>query len=137
LLLPSRNVLDSIAQGSPWGLQMENNKDRFMSQKRSLTGFLVASLGLAAGLAVFTGSASAADCSAAVKDAAVKGHCDKGGQSAVKKAMKDAVDAANAAGEKIDGKKIECKSCHSDSSTFKLNDKAEDLYSAHLKKYFK
>ena len=108
-----------------------------MSQKRSLTGLLVASLGLAAGLAMFTAPVSAADCSASVKDAAVKSHCDKGGQSAVKKAMKEAVDAANAAGEKVDGKKLECKTCHADSSSFKLNDKAEDLYSAHLKKYFK
>ena len=135
--LPSRNVLDSIAQGSPWGLQMENNKDRFMSQKRSLTGLLVASLGLAAGLAVYTGSASAADCSAAVKDSAVKAHCGKGGQSAVKKAMKDAVDAANAGGEKVDGKKLECKTCHENSTDFKLNDKAEGLYKEHLAKYFK
>ena len=55
-----------------------------MSQKRSLTGFLVASLGLAAGLAVFSAPVSAADCSAAVKDAAVKAHCGKGGQAAVK-----------------------------------------------------
>ena len=108
-----------------------------MSQKRSLTGLLVASLGLAAGLAVFSAPVSAADCSAAVKDSAVKAHCSKGGQSAVKKAMKDAVDAANAAGEKVDGKKLECKTCHADSSTFKLNDKGEELYAAHLKKYFK
>jgi hypothetical protein len=109
-----------------------------MSQKRSLTsGFLVASLGLAAGLAIFSSPVSAADCSASVKDAAVKAHCGKGGQSAVKKAMKDAVDAANAAGEKADGKKLECKTCHENSSDFKLNSAAEDLYGKHLKKYFK
>ena len=109
-----------------------------MSQKRSLTtGFLVASLGLAAGLAVFSAPVAAADCSAAVKDAAVKAHCSKGGQSAVKKAMKDAVDAANAAGEKADGKKLECKTCHENSSDFKLNSSAEDLYGKHLKKYLK
>jgi hypothetical protein len=109
-----------------------------MSQKRSLTfGFFVASLGLAAGLAIFSSPVSAADCSASVKDAAVKAHCGKGGQSAVKKAMKDAVDAANAAGEKADGKKLECKTCHENSSDFKLNSSAEDLYGKHLKKYFK
>jgi hypothetical protein len=108
-----------------------------MSQKRSLTGFLVASLGLAAGLAIYTAPVSAADCSAAVKDSAVKSHCTKGGQAAVKKAMKEAVDAANAAGEKVDGKKIECKTCHENSSDFKLNGAAEDLYGKHLKKYFK
>jgi hypothetical protein len=109
-----------------------------MSQKRSLTGFLVASLGLAAGFAIYTAPVAAADCSAAVKDPSVKAHCDKGGQSAVKKAMKEAVDAANAAGEKgPDGKKLECKTCHENSSDFKLNGEGEKLYSAHLKKYFK
>lgn len=109
-----------------------------MSQKRSLTGFLVASLGLAAGLAVFSAPVSAADCSASVKDAAVKAHCSKGGQAAVKKAMKSAVDAANAAGEKgPDGKKLECKTCHENSSDFKLNGDGEKLYSSQLKKYFK
>ncbi|HWO10812.1 MAG TPA: hypothetical protein VNN80_15065 [Polyangiaceae bacterium] len=109
-----------------------------MSQKRSLTGFLVASLGLAAGLAVFSAPVSAADCSAAVKDAAVKAHCTKGGQSAVKKAMKDAVDAANKAGETgPDGKKLECKTCHENSTDFKLNDKAEGLYKEKLAKHFK
>lgn len=108
-----------------------------MSQKRSLTGLLVASLGLAAGLAVFSAPVSAADCSGAVKDAAVKAHCGKGGQAAVKKAMKDAVDAANAAGEKVDGKKLECKTCHENSSDFKLNGNAESLYKDHLAKYFK
>lgn len=109
-----------------------------MSQKRSLTsGFLVASLGLAAGLAIFSSPVSAADCSSSVKDSAVKAHCTKGGQSAVKKAMKEAVDAANAAGEKADGKKIECKTCHENSSDFKLNSSGEELYGKHLKKYFK
>ena len=109
-----------------------------MSQKRSLTtGFLVASLGLAAGLAVFSAPVAAADCSAAVKDAAVKAHCGKGGQAAVKKAMKEAVDAANAAGEKADGKKLECKTCHENSTDFKLNDKAEGLYKEKLAKHFK
>jgi hypothetical protein len=110
-----------------------------MSQKRSLTtGFLVASLGLAAGLAVFSAPVSAADCSASVKDASVKAHCGKGGQAAVKKAMKEAVDAANAAGEKgPDGKKLECKTCHENSTDFKQNAAAEDLYGKHLKKYFK
>jgi hypothetical protein len=110
-----------------------------MFQKRSLTsGFLVASLGLAAGLAIFSAPVSAADCSAAVKDSAVKEHCGKGGQAAVKKAMNSAVDAANAAGEKgPDGKKLECKTCHENSTDFKLNADAEDLYGKHLKKYFK
>jgi hypothetical protein len=108
-----------------------------MSQKRSLTGLLVASLGLAAGLAVFSAPVSAADCSAAVKDSAVKAHCAKGGQAAVKKAMKEAVDAANAAGEKVDDKKLECKTCHENSTDFKLNAKAEDNYKAHLSKYLK
>jgi hypothetical protein len=108
-----------------------------MSQKRSLTGLLVASLGLAAALAVVSAPVSAADCSAAVKDAAVKAHCGKGGQAAVKKAMKEAVDAANAAGEKVDGKKLECKTCHENSTDFKLNAGAEATYKEHLSKYLK
>jgi hypothetical protein len=109
-----------------------------MSQKRSLTtGFLVASLGLAAGLAVFSAPVSAADCGS-LKESSVKAHCDKGGVAAVKKAMKAAVDAANAAGEKgPDGKKLECKTCHENSTDFKQNDHSVELYGKHLKKYFK
>jgi hypothetical protein len=111
-----------------------------MSQKRSLTGFLVASLGLAAGLAAFSAPASAAaECSADSKGIAeIAAVCEKGGKDAVKKAMKEAVDAANAAGEKgPDGKKLECKTCHENSSDFKLNGDGEKLYGAHLKKYLK
>ena len=52
--------------------------------------------------------------------------------------MKAAVDAANAAGEKApNGKKLECKTCHENSTDFKLNDDGEKLYSSQLKKYFK
>lgn len=113
-----------------------------MFQKRSLTtGFLVASLGIAAGLGVFASpnlAGAVTPCSDAVKDDAVKAHCTKGGQEDLKKAMKEAVDAANKAEEKgPDGKKLECKTCHEDLTKFKLNSKGEELYGKHLKKYFK
>jgi hypothetical protein len=109
-----------------------------MSQKRSLTSiFFVASLGLAAGFAAFSAPVSAADCSPAVKKEAVKKHC-KGGQSEVKKTMKDAMDDANKGGATgPDGKKLECKTCHKDATKFELNDGAEALYDKYLAPHIK
>src|SRR5688572_10945165 len=117
---------------------MENEtRMRLMFQKRSLTtGFLVTSLGIAAGLAVLSSPdvAVGADCGAGVKDARTKDHCKAGGRDAAKKAMKAAMDAANAAGAKgADGKKLDCKSCHEDTNaTFKLNGDAEGLFKTHM-----
>ena len=112
---------------------MENNKDRFMSQKRSLTGLLVASLGLAAGFAVYSAPVSAADCTAAVKHEAVKKVCAKGGQAEVKKAMKTAMEEANKKDAKgPDGKKLSCPTCHKGSNDFTLNDGAGALFDKYL-----
>jgi hypothetical protein len=109
-----------------------------MSQKRSLTGLLVASLGLAAGLAVFSAPVSAADCSAAVKKDSVKKVCTKGGQAEVKKAMKVAMEDANKAGAKgPDGKALGCKTCHKELTNFALNDGAEDLFDKYLDSHMK
>jgi len=105
-----------------------------MFQKRSLTtGFLVASLGIAAGLAVVSSPsvASADDC-AALKVAEVKAVCAKGGKDAVKKSMKSAMDEANKGGAKL-----ECKSCHSDQKEYKTTDKAEGEFKKHLAAHFK
>src|SRR6187431_2630768 len=93
---------------------------RFMFQTRSLTtGFLVASLGIAAAFAV-VGSpsvASAGDCDGLKKDA-VKAVCAKGGKEAVKKAMKSAMDKAPA------DKKLKCTSCHEDQTAYKAKGNA-------------
>lgn len=104
-----------------------------MFQKRSLTtGFLVASLGIAAGFAVLSSSdvaSAGAPCGGSAKTAAVKAACDKNGRDEAKKVMKDAMDKANGKGAKgKDGKKLECKSCHKDTNaTFELNDDAAEL----------
>lgn len=105
-----------------------------MSQKRSLTGFLVASLGLAAGLAVMSSAdlASAGDdCkykTAAVNDICTKGYEKKTGKAAVDAAMKDAVKEAKKAGKTVEGKAIECKSCHEgDDNKLKSGAKFDDL----------
>jgi hypothetical protein len=101
-----------------------------MSQKRSLTGFLVASLGLAAGLAVLASPdlASADDCGA-LKIAEVKAVCAKGGKKGVEQAMKDAVKAAKAKDASLN-----CKSCHGDKN--ELKDNAEKDFTAKLKEHF-
>lgn len=110
-----------------------------MSQKRSLTGFLVASLGLAAGLAAFSAPASAAaECSADSKGIAeIAAVCEKGGKDAVKKAMKSAVDEATKAKVMIGDKPIGCKSCHTDTSDYKVSSNAKADFKAHLAQYFK
>ena len=105
-----------------------------MFQKRSLTtGFLVASLGIAAGFAVVSSPtvASADDC-ASMKHAKVKAVCSKGGKDAVKKAMKAAMDEANKGGAKL-----ECKSCHSDQKEYKKSDNADKDFEAKLEAHFK
>lgn len=105
-----------------------------MFQKRSLTtGFLVASLGLAAGFAVLGSSdvASADDCGN-LKKASVQAACKKGGKKAVDQAMKDAVKAANK-----DGAKLACKDCHDQSKNNELKGDAESKFDSQLAKYFK
>lgn len=108
-----------------------------MFQKRSLTtGFLVASLGLAAGLAVVSSpNVASADGCGDLKVAAVKAVCEKGGKDAVKKSMKSAMDEANKAG----GDKLECKSCHSDQKEYKLSDaaKATEGFNKRMAAHFK
>ena len=110
-----------------------------MFQKRSLTtGFLVASLGIAAGLAVVSSpSIASADAGCdKLKVAEVKAVCAKGGVAAVKKSMKTAMDKANGAGAKIDGKALECKSCHTDLKEYATNDKAAGEFKSHLASHF-
>ena len=106
-----------------------------MFQTRSLTtGFLVASLGIAAGLAAL-GSPNVASAEAGcdkLKVAEVKAVCAKGGVAAVKKSMKSAMDEANKGGAKL-----ECKSCHTDQKDYATNDKAEAGFKEHLAKNFK
>ena len=106
-----------------------------MFQTRSLTtGFLVASLGIAAGLAVLSSpnlASADAGCDK-LKVAEVKAVCDKGGVAAVKKSMKAAMDEANKGGAKL-----ECKSCHSDQKEYKTNDKAEGEFKSKLAAHFK
>lgn len=108
-----------------------------MFQKRSLTtGFFVASLGIAAGLAVLSSpNVASADGCGDLKIAAVKSVCEKGGTAAVKKSMKKAMDAANAAG----GDKLECKSCHADQKEYKLSDasKATKGFNERMAAHFK
>jgi len=92
-----------------------------MFQTRSLTtGFLVASLGIAAGLAVLGSPdvASAGDCDG-LKIAEVKAVCAKGGKKAVKDSMKAAMDAAPA------DKKLKCLSCHENQDDYKHKGNAE------------
>jgi hypothetical protein len=109
-----------------------------MFQKRSLTtGFLVASLGIAAGFAVVSTPdvAAAGDCDK--HKGKVKDVCEKsGGKEGIKKAMKKAMDAANAKGAKIDGKALECKSCHSDLKDYKTTPNAEKDFGTHLEPNF-
>jgi hypothetical protein len=96
---------------------------RFMFQTRSLsTGFLVASLGIAAGLSLFTSqnvSAAGTPCTGTIGDAELKKApdlakvqtaCKSGGKEAVKAAMKKAMTAAN----DKDKAGLKCDSCHKD-----------------------
>jgi hypothetical protein len=107
-----------------------------MFQTRSLTtGFLVASLGIAAGLAVFTSndvSAAGTPCSAdSAKVPAVDAACKKGGKEEAKKAMKALTDKAVAAGDKV-----KCADCHSDAGpAYKTKADAKDQFDAKLLKY--
>jgi hypothetical protein len=105
-----------------------------MFQKRSLTtGFLVASLGLAAGLAVLSSPvvASAGDDCSSLKKAAVQGVCKEKGKKGVEAAMKDAVKAAKKAGAKM-----ECKDCHDDKKDNALKDNAAGDFDKNLAQYF-
>ena len=111
-----------------------------MFQKRSLTtGFLVASLGLAAGLAVTTSPNVASaddkvDCSK-LKNATVKGTCTANAgkeKKAIEDAMKNAVKEYKKANP---SEKIDCKSCHNDDGSNK--DKAEADFKAKLAKHYK
>jgi len=87
-----------------------------MFQTRSLSTVLVASLGLAAGLALFTSqnvSAAGTPCTGSLSDPAlkpVKDACDKGGKEAAKPVMNDLMKKANAS--KNAG--LKCESCHKD-----------------------
>ena len=92
-----------------------------MFQTRSLTtGFLVASLGIAAGLAVFGSSnraSAAGDCDA-LKIDVVKAVCAKGGKAAVKASMKQAVDLSG-------DKALKCANCHENQNDYKQKPNAE------------
>jgi hypothetical protein len=104
-----------------------------MFQKRSLTtGFLVASLGVAAAFAVLTSPnvASAGDCDG-LKLSEVKAVCAKGGKEAVKKSMKNAMDAAPK------DKKLKCQSCHENQTDYKTKSNAEADFKAMLAPNFK
>jgi len=104
-----------------------------MFQTRSLTtGFLVASLGIAAGLAVLGSPnvASAGDCDGLKLDA-VKAVCAKGGKDGVKKSMKAAMDAAPK------DKKLKCQSCHEDQTAYKTKGNAEADFKALMAANFK
>ncbi len=105
-----------------------------MFQTRSLTtGFLVAALGIAAGLAVVSSpSVASADGCDKLTIAEVKAVCAKGGKDAVKKSMKHAMDEANKGGAKL-----ECKSCHTDQKEYAKSDKAEADFKAKLAAHFK
>jgi len=109
-----------------------------MSQKRSLTGFLVASLGLAAALAVFSSpdvaSAAPGDKSTCSK---VKAVCDKHGSEKDKivQAMKDAVSDFKKKATTPADKAINCKSCHNEDNSLKAN--AVDDFNSKLASVYK
>ncbi len=107
-----------------------------MFQKRSLTtGFLVASLGLAAGLAIFSSPnvASAGDATSTCTQ--VKSVCEahKGDKKKIDQAMKDAVRDFKKANP---GDKIKCESCHKkDDNSLTANGKAD--FETKLAKFYK
>jgi hypothetical protein len=109
---------------------------RFMFQTRSLsTGFLVASLGLAAGFAVL-GSPNLASADAGcdkLKVKAVKDVCTaNGGVAGVKKSMKAAMDKANT----DDKAGLKCESCHTNATDYPTKPDAEKGFNDKLAKYF-
>jgi ABC-type glycerol-3-phosphate transport system substrate-binding protein len=108
-----------------------------MFQKRSLS-FLVASLGIAAGLAIvaspnYAAAGDAVDCGS-VKTAAVKATCTahKGDKKAIQDAMKKAVGDYKKANP---AEKIDCKSCHNEDGSAKAN--AATDFDAKLAKFYK
>jgi len=76
-----------------------------------------------------TPSADACD---RLKDSRVKAVCKRGGLLEVKKAMKIAVDRHN----QNSRLRLECKTCHTDTTVFALNDRGWDLFSRELAPYF-
>jgi hypothetical protein len=110
---------------------------RFMFQTRSLTtGFLVASLGIAAGLAVLSSPKLASADAACDKLTvpAVQTVCKTGGVAAVKKSMKTAMDEANTK----DKAGLKCDSCHANQTDYKTKgDDAKKGFEGKLAKYFK
>ena len=100
-----------------------------MFSKRSLSPTaLVAALGIAAGAAALSPTASAGDkkCSGKATDSKVIAACKAGGLDEAKKLMKGWTKAA----EKK-GLKLKCKDCHEDTKTYnpeKLKGDAKDKY---------
>jgi hypothetical protein len=128
----------SIAVRPYPGQQMENEtRIRFMFQKRSLTtGFLVASLGIAAGLAVVSSpSVASAEGDCHVKHDKLKKACKDGGKKGVVDAMKAAVKAAKGKEKGPDGKDLDCATCHENQKDYKLKEKGQELFDSHLAKY--
>jgi hypothetical protein len=111
-----------------------------MSHKRSLTtGFLIASLGLAAGLGVFASPtiASAGDDCADLKKPKVIAVCKNGfdgkkGKDAVEKAMKAAQKALKAATKES----VKCTDCHVDQKQYKAKDNADADFDSKLDAHF-
>ena len=108
-----------------------------MFQTRSLSTVLVASLGLAAGLALFSSqnvSAAGKPCTGTISDAdakdnaglaKVKEACASGGQDAAKKVMNDLSKKAG----------LKCESCHKDNGpTYATKDNALADFKAKLGK---
>ena len=101
-----------------------------MFQTRSLSTVLVASLGLAAGLALFTSqnvSAAGKPCTGNLSDPAVvkiKEACASGGQDAAKKVMNDLSKKAG----------VKCESCHKPGDKYETKDNALDDFKAKLNK---
>jgi len=95
------------------------------------------SLALAPGIASFVSSQSAAatppvNSCARLKNLRVKAVCEHGGQAEVKNAMKAAVDRHNAASRL----RLDCKSCHTNTSEFQLNEKGAMLFLQELERFF-
>jgi len=102
-----------------------------MFQTRSLSTVLVASLGLAAGLALFSAqnvsAAGEKPCTGDLSDPAVakiKEACAKGGQGEAKKVMNDLSKKAG----------LKCDACHKDTSTYAVKDNALADYKTKLNK---
>jgi Tfp pilus assembly major pilin PilA len=111
-----------------------------MFQIRTLTtGFLVAALGVGAGLAVFApADALAGDkkpCKHAKEIDAVKKMCEDKGFDEVKKAMKAAQSAAKKAG--ADKEKVDCKHCHSNTDDYPSTDNAVKDFKEFMAPHFK